>query len=234
MIAPGPLLAVVGLEAFYGSSHVLFGVSLVARRGEVVALLGRNGAGKSTTLRSIMGLTPPRSGRVVLDGRDITGWPPYRTCRAGLGFVPEDRRIFGDLTVAENLEVGRRPGPWTAEAVVELFPVLGERWRQRGGTLSGGEQQMLTIGRTLVGNPTLLLLDEPSEGLAPVTVRTLLERLLVLKGRGQTILLSEQNLAFAARLADRAYVLSQGQVRHQGPMAEVLDHEAVRRAYLMV
>ena len=187
MTPPGPLLAVEALQTYYGPSHVLFGVSLLAHRGEVVALLGRNGAGKSTTLRSIMGLTPPRSGRVTLDGQDITGWPPHRACRAGLGFVPEDRRIFGDLTVAENLEVGRRPGPWTVGAVVEFFPVLGDRWRQKGGTLSGGEQQMLTIARTLMGNPTLLLLDEPSEGLAPVVVRTLLERLLSLKARGQTI-----------------------------------------------
>ena len=233
MTRGGELLAVDGLQTYYGPSHVLFGVSLEARAGEVVALLGRNGAGKSTTMRSIMGLTPPRSGRVTFAGRNITGWPPHRACRAGLGFVPEDRRVFGDLTVAENLEVGARDGA-TPDRVHRFFPRLGELARRRAGSLSGGEQQMLAIARTLVGNPILLLLDEPSEGLAPVVVRALLERLLALKARGQTILLSEQNLVFAGRLADWAYVLAQGHVRHHGPMAEVLADQAVRRSYLMV
>jgi branched-chain amino acid transport system ATP-binding protein len=232
--AAGALLAVEGVDARYGLSHVLFGVSLAAGPGEVVALLGRNGAGKTTTLRAVMGLTPVSAGRVVFAGRDITNWPPHRVCQAGVGFVPEDRRVFADLTVTENLEVGRRPGPWTVDAVVDFFPVLRERRRQKGGTLSGGEQQMLTIARTLVGNPSLLLLDEPSEGLAPVVVRALLDRLLALKARGQTILLSEQNLAFATRLADRAYVLEQGHVRHQGRMEALMQDEGVRRAYLMV
>jgi branched-chain amino acid transport system ATP-binding protein len=238
--ATGALLEVEGLHAYYGLSHALFGVSLRARRGEVVALLGRNGAGKSTTLRSIMGLLPPRSGRVLLAGEDITGWPPHRVCRRGLGFVPEDRRIFADLTVRENLETGRRArrrepsgaAPWTHEALYEFFPVLGERREQKGGTLSGGEQQMLTIARTLMGNPEVLLLDEPSEGLAPVVVRTLLDRLLALRARGQTILLSEQNLRFATRLADRACVLEQGHVRYEGTIGELLADERVRRAYL--
>jgi branched-chain amino acid transport system ATP-binding protein len=217
---------------------VLFGVSIRAARGEVVALLGRNGAGKSTTLRSIMGLLPPRAGRVVLRGEEITGWPPHRACQRGLGFVPEDRRVFADLTVAENLEVGRRPGRggaagWTHERVYEFFPVLGERRGQRGGTLSGGEQQMLAIARTLMGSPEVLLLDEPSEGLAPVVVRTLLDRLLALRAEGQTILLSEQNVRFATRLADRAYVLEQGHVRYEGTIADLLGDERVRQAYLL-
>jgi branched-chain amino acid transport system ATP-binding protein len=223
------------LHAFYGLSHVLFGISLRAKHGEVVALLGRNGAGKSTALRSIMGLLPPRSGRVVFDGEDITGWPPHRISQRGLGFVAEDRRIFADLTVHENLEVGRRPGShWTHEAIYGFFPVLGERREQSGGTLSGGEQQMLAIARTLMGGPRLLLLDEPSEGLAPVVVRTLLERLLALKQQGQAILLSEQNLRFATRLADRAYILEQGHVRYAGTIAELTADEGVRQAYLMV
>lgn len=242
MIAAGPLLDVEAVHAYYGRSHVLFGVSLTARAGEVVALLGRNGAGKTTTLRSIMGLLPPRAGRVRFRGRDITGWPPYRIARLGVGLVPEDRRVFGDLTVEENLEVGRRPGrgagtpgrPWTRERLYEFFPVLGERRGQKAGTLSGGEQQMLTIARTLMGNPELLLLDEPSEGLAPVVVAALLDRLLALRAQGQTILLSEQNLRFATRLADRAYVLEQGHVRYAGTIAELLADRDVRQAYLMV
>src|SRR5262245_59013951 len=185
-----------------------------------------------------MGLLPPRAGRVRFRGRDITGWPPHRVCRLGVGFVPEDRRIFPDLTVRENLEVGRRPARdgagWTHEAIYGFFPVLGDRRNQKGGTLSGGEQQMLAIARTLMGNPAILLLDEPSEGLAPVVVRALLDRLVALKGRGQTILLSEQNLRFATRLADRAYILEQGHVRYEGTIAELMANESVRQAHLMV
>jgi branched-chain amino acid transport system ATP-binding protein len=236
----GAILAVEGLDAYYGLSHVLFGVTLEAAPGEVVALLGRNGAGKSTTLRSIMGLLPPRAGRVVFRGQDVTGWPPHRVCRLGVGFVPEDRRIFPDLTVGENLEVGRRAGrggdaaSWTPERLYDFFPVLGDRRRQKGGTLSGGEQQMLAIARTLMGNPEILLLDEPSEGLAPVVVRALLDRLAALKGRGQTILLSEQNLKFATRLADRAYILEQGHVRYSGTIVDLMANESIRRAHLMV
>jgi branched-chain amino acid transport system ATP-binding protein len=234
------ILEVEDLDAYYGLSHVLFGVSLEAAPGEVVALLGRNGAGKSTTLRSIMGLVPPRAGRVVFRGQEITGWPPHRVCRLGVGFVPEDRRIFPDLTVRENLEVGRRRArgddrtAWTEEGIYEFFPVLGDRREQKGGTLSGGEQQMLAIARTLMGNPEILLLDEPSEGLAPVVVQALLDRLAALKGRGQTILLSEQNLRFATRLADRAYILEQGHVRYAGTIADLMANEPVRRAHLMV
>jgi branched-chain amino acid transport system ATP-binding protein len=234
-----PILRLEGLHAAYGQSQVLFGVSLEAAAGEVVALLGRNGAGKSTTLRSIMGLLAPRAGRVIFRGEDITGWPPHRVCQRGVGWVPEDRRVFADLTVRENLEVGRRSRgdgspAWTEEAICEFFPVLGERRDQRAGTLSGGEQQMLTIARTLMGNPEVLLLDEPSEGLAPVVVRTVLDRLLALKARGQTIVLSEQNLRVATRLADRAYVLERGHVRYAGTIAALAADQGVRQAYLMV
>jgi branched-chain amino acid transport system ATP-binding protein len=221
---------------------VLYDVSLAASAGEVVALLGRNGAGKTTTLRSIMGLLPPRAGHVRVRGRDVTGWPPYRVCRLGVGFVPEDRRIFADLTVEENLEVGRRParqnGPggaaWTPESLYEFLPALAERRFQMAGTLSGGEQQMLTIARTLMGNPDVLLLDEPSEGLAPVVVRGLLDRLLALKARGQAMLLSEQNLRFATRLCDRAYVLEQGHVRYSGTIRDLEADERARQWYLLV
>jgi branched-chain amino acid transport system ATP-binding protein len=216
-------------------------VSFRAHAGEAVALLGRNGAGKSTTLRCVMGLLPPAGGRVLLAGRDVTGWAPHRLCRLGLGWVPEDRRVFGDLTVHENLEAGRRPraparagGRWTHERVYGFFPVLGDRRRQKAGTLSGGEQQMLAIARTLMGAPAVLLLDEPSEGLAPVVVRALLDRLAALRAAGQTIVLAEQNLRFATRLADRAYVLDQGRVRYEGTPAALLADEAVRRAHLLV
>ena len=196
-------LAVHDIHAAYGSSRVLFGVSLHVARGECVCLLGRNGVGKSTTMRAIMGLTPPFAGRVVWKGQDIAGWPSFRIARAGVGFVPEDRRIFAELSVRENLEVAARaaarPGPWDAEAVFELFPKLRELAGRRGGYLSGGEQQMLTIGRTLMGNPELLLLDEPSEGLAPIVVDSLLENVGRLKREGLTIVLAEQGVEFLAR-----------------------------------
>jgi branched-chain amino acid transport system ATP-binding protein len=219
------LLTVEGIDTAYGLSRVLFGISLDVAAGECVSLLGRNGVGKTTTMRSVMGLTPPARGRVVWQGRDITGWPPHRVARAGIGFVPEDRRIFAELSVRENLEVGaraaRRPGRWTIEAVGELFPVLRERRDQPGGFLSGGEQQMLTIARTLTGNPELLLLDEPSEGLAPLVVDTLRDKIAELKAQGLTILLAEQRVDFALALADRIYVLEKGVVRHSGAAAEL-------------
>ncbi|HEY1260314.1 MAG TPA: ABC transporter ATP-binding protein [Stellaceae bacterium] len=220
-----PLLAVEDIHTAYGLSRVLFGVSLDIAEGECVCLLGRNGVGKTTTMRSVMGLTPPSGGRIRWQGRDITGWAPHRVARAGIGFVPEDRRIFAELTVRENLEVGaqaaRRPGRWTIEAVGDLFPVLRERRDQRGGFLSGGEQQMLTIARTLMGNPVLLLLDEPSEGLAPLVVETLGEKIAELKAQGLTILLAEQGADFALALADRVYVLEKGAVRYSGAAAEL-------------
>ncbi len=226
-----PLLSVENIRTAYGLSQVLFGISLDVEQGECVCLLGRNGVGKSTTMRSIMGLTPPRSGRVVWRGRDVAGWAPYRIARAGIGFVPEDRRIFAELSVWENLDVAaraaRRPGRWTIDSVCELFPVLAERRDQRGGFLSGGEQQMLTIARALVGNPELLLLDEPSEGLAPLIVALLREKISELKAEGLTILLAEQGVAFSLALADRVYVLEKGAVRHSGPAAELREDSAL-------
>jgi branched-chain amino acid transport system ATP-binding protein len=220
-----PLLALEEVHAAYGLSRALFGISLEIEAGECVSLLGRNGVGKTTTMRAVMGLTPPGAGRVLWQGRDIAGWAPHKVARAGIGFVPEDRRIFAELTVRENLEVGaraaRRPGRWTIEAVGELFPILRERRDQRGGFLSGGEQQMLTIARTLMGNPELLLLDEPSEGLAPLVVEVLRDKIGELKAQGLTILLAEQRVDFALALADRVYVLEKGTVRFSGAAAEL-------------
>jgi len=233
------LLEVAGVDAYYGLSHILFDVSLRAARGEAVALLGRNGAGKSTTLKAIMGLVPPRAGRVVFRGEDLAGQPAHVICRKGIGFVPEDRRIFPDLTVRENLEVGRRParnGNWrrSVERAFELFPALRALAQRRGHSLSGGEQQMLAIARTLMGNPALLLLDEPSEGLAPVVVETMLEHILRLKQEGITILMSEQNLHFATRVSDRAYILEKGRIQYEGTMAALATNKETRRKYLMV
>lgn len=230
-----PLLSVQAIHTAYGLSRVLFGVSLEVAAGECVALLGRNGVGKTTTLRSIMGLAPPQRGRILWRGQDITGWPPYRVARAGLGFVPEDRRIFAELTVWENLDVARRGrdrGGWTVDRVFELFPKLRELSRRPGGYLSGGEQQMLTIARTLMGNPELLLLDEPSEGLAPLVVDHLGEQIGRLKAEGLTLLLAEQNVEFALSLADRVYVLEKGQVRFRGPASRLREDEALRHELL--
>ena len=234
------LLEVSHVDTYYGDSHVLFDLSLAVKAGEVVCLLGRNGAGKTTTVRTIIGLTPPRSGRVTLSGRDLAGLPPFRVARLGIGFVPEDRRVFPNLTVHENIEVARRPrpdgtpGPWSEERVFDLFPVLRERRRQLGGTLSGGEQQMLTIARTLMGNPEVLLLDEPSEGLAPLVVELLGRQLGRLKTSGLTIVLAEQNVRFVSDLGDRVYILEKGAVRYEGTMADFLADEPVRQAYLAV
>lgn len=226
------LLEVHDIHAAYGSSRVLFGISLTVARGECVCLLGRNGVGKTTTMRAIMGLTPPSSGRIVFDGTDITGLPPHRIARLGLGFVPENRRIFAELTVWENLDVAARAtgrsGHWTVEAVYGLFPKLSELANRQGGFLSGGEQQMLTIGRTLMGNPDLLLLDEPSEGLAPLVVESMLEQVSRLKREGLTILLAEQNVDFSLAIADRVYVLEKGAVRFAGAAAELRDNPRLR------
>lgn len=231
------VLQVEDIYTAYGLSQVLFGVSLEVGRGECVCLLGRNGVGKTTTMRSIIGLTPPRRGRVVWKGREVTGRPPYQIARAGIGFIPEDRRIFADLTVWENLDVasrGGRNGGWTVERVFSLFPKLRELVDRQGGFLSGGEQQMLTIARTLMGNPELLLLDEPSEGLAPLVVEMLEEQLRGLKAAGLTIMLTEQSVRFVSNLGDRVYILENGTVRYRGTMREFLDDEDVRRAYLAV
>jgi branched-chain amino acid transport system ATP-binding protein len=234
------LLEVRDIHTAYGLSRVLFGVSIEVNAGECVCLLGRNGVGKTTTMRSIMGLTAPTSGHVVWRGRDITGWPPHRVARAGIGFVPEDRRIFADLTVWENLDVATRGAPgdastvprWTIERVFELFPKLAELTDRNGGYLSGGEQQMLTIARTLMGNPALLLLDEPSEGLAPLVVDHLQEQIGRLKREGLTILLAEQNVEFSLALADRVYVLEKGALRFTGPAATLRDDQRRRHELL--
>jgi branched-chain amino acid transport system ATP-binding protein len=233
------MLEVIDLDAYYGLSHILFGVSVRAARGEVVALLGRNGAGKSTTLKAIMGLVPLASGQVVFRGEDLTGKPPHVICQKGIGFVPEDRRIFPDLTVRENLEVGRREvgnggSSWTPDRACELFPALKPLLRRRGDSLSGGEQQMLAIARTLMGNPDLLLLDEPSEGLAPLVVQRMAEQIRCLKREGMTILLSEQNLHFATRVSDRAYIIEKGRIQYEGTLADLTANEAIRRRHLMV
>ena len=236
MSHPAALLQARELHTAYGLSRVLFGVSIEVGAGECVCLLGRNGVGKSTTMRSIMGLTPPQSGRVVFKGTDITGWPPYRVARAGIGFVPEDRRIFADLTVWENLDVARRAaggnGGFTVERVFDLFPKLRELTGRNGGYLSGGEQQMLTIARTLMGNPELLLLDEPSEGLAPIVVDHLRDQIARLKADGLTILLAEQNTEFSLSLADRVYVLEKGSIRFSGSAARLRDDAALRQELL--
>ena len=232
------MLEVAGLNAFYGRAHILRDVSFTVPQGELTVLLGRNGAGKSTTFKSLMGLVRPQ-GTVRLAGVDVAGWETHRIARAGLGYVPEDRRVFSDLTVLENLSVGRqppRPGlqPWTPARLFALFPNLGPMQDRPGGRMSGGEQQMLTIARTLMGNPTVVLLDEPSEGLAPVIVEQMAAAILALKAEGVTILLAEQNLHFAARVADRAVVLETGRVAWTGTLAALREDEAVRRAYLAV
>lgn len=231
------ILSVEGLNSFYGRAHILFDVTLEARRGEVVALLGRNGAGKSTTMRSIMGLIANRSGRVRFAGHDISGRQPHEIARLGLGYVPEDRRIFTDLTVMENLEVGRQPrregAPhWTPDRLFALFPNLADMRGRPGGRMSGGEQQMLTIARTLMGNPSAILLDEPSEGLAPRITEMMAHAIVGLKTEGQTVVLSEQNLHFAALVSDRAYVMEKGRIRYEGAMAALRQDEEVRSAYL--
>ena len=230
------VLEVEGLRARYGPAEILFGVSLKLARGEVAALMGRNGAGKSTTLKAIMGLVPPRAGRVRFAGRDIAGLAAFRIARLGLGYVPEDRRIFTDLTVAENLEVGRRPAegrdPWTPERLFEVFPNLASMRNRRAAAMSGGEQQMLAIARTLMGNPAAVLLDEPSEGLAPVILELMADAVLRMKREGIAVLLSEQNFDFAAAVADRAYVIERGEIRYDGSMAALDADPALRAQHL--
>lgn len=230
------MLEVEGLRAGYGPAEILFGVSLRLARGEVAALMGRNGAGKSTTLKAIMGLVLPRAGRVRFAGRDIAGLAAFRIARLGLGYVPEDRRIFTDLTVAENLEVGRRPAegrdPWTPERLFEVFPNLASMRNRRAAAMSGGEQQMLAIARTLMGNPEAVLLDEPSEGLAPVILELMADAVLRMKRAGIAVLLSEQNFDFAAAVADRAYVIERGEIRYDGSMAALDADPALRAQHL--
>lgn len=245
MAAPSEtLLEARGLTAWYGAAQVLFGVDIDVRRGEVVALMGRNGAGKSTTLKALIGMLAKRKGNIRFLGHDLSKSEPHVAARLGLGFVPEDRRIFTDLTVMENLEVGRQPprqwadgsaAPvWTPESLFKLFPNLGEMPQRPGGRMSGGEQQMLTVARTLMGNPYLVLLDEPSEGVAPVIVEQMAHMTLALKAQGVSILLSEQNMHFAELVSDRAYVLEKGQIRYQASMVELAANDEVRRNYLSV
>jgi len=228
------MLDVDGVHTYYGESHVLHGVSLQVNAGEAVALLGRNGAGKTTVIRSIVGFTPPRAGRVVFDGRAIQGWPAYRIARAGLALVPQGRRIFAPLSVRENLTLGARAAGWTLDRVFDLFPRLRERAEQSGGTLSGGEQQMLAIARALLTNGRLLLLDEPSEGLAPIVVREIGSVVRRLKGERLSILLVEQNYHLALGVADRVYVMSKGQIVYEGTPESLEAREDVKRRYLGV
>ena len=237
-MADSPMLEVAGVNAFYGWAHILFDLSLTVGRGEVVVLLGRNGAGKSTTMKSIVGLVHPKSGTVAFQGAQIAGQPTHRIVHAGLGYVPEERRIFTDLTVAENLEVGRQPPregapEWTAESLFAIFPNLAEMQGRPAGQMSSGEQQMLTIARSLMGNPSLILLDEPSEGLAPVIVDQMAATIRELKARGLSILLSEQNLRFARMVSDRAYIVEKGRIRWEGTMAD-LDGDEEARQFLSV
>jgi branched-chain amino acid transport system ATP-binding protein len=237
-----PALTVEGLCGWYGAAQVLYDVAFTVGRGEVVTLMGRNGAGKSTTMKAVMGMLAKRSGTVRFNGRDISALKPFEIARVGVGFVPEDRRIFSDLTVLENLDIGRQPPQrfddgaqvpeWTPEAVFRLFPSLGELRHRLGGRMSGGEQQMLTIGRTLMGNPHILLLDEPSEGIAPLIVEEIADTIVELKKQGMSILLSEQNVQFAELVSDRAYMLEKGQIRWQGSMAALAENTEVQRSFL--
>jgi branched-chain amino acid transport system ATP-binding protein len=233
------ILEVNDIYTAYGLSQILFGVSLKVQEGEVISLLGRNGVGKTTTLRSIMGLTPPKSGSIKWRGEEIAGKPTHEISRLGIGFVPEDRRIFSDLTVWENLDVAIQPGRkeqnvWTLERVFDLFPALKPIQNRRGGYLSGGEQQMLTIARTLMSNPDLLLLDEPSEGLAPLVVHQLGEQIAKLRQEGMTILLCEQNQRFSLQLSDRLYILEKGTIKYEGTVQDFKKDEEIVRTYLAV
>jgi branched-chain amino acid transport system ATP-binding protein len=226
-------LEVNGIHTFYGLSHVLFGISLSVEERNLVCLLGRNGVGKTTTLRSIMGLTPPRSGLIKFKGEDLVGKRPHQIVRLGVSYVPSDRRVYHELTVRENLEVGERSrgiaSPWSAEKVYDLFPELQKLDARLGGYLSGGERQMLSIGRSLMGNPELLLLDEPTEGLAPLVIKKLEEQILTLKERGTGILLAEQNVKSALRISDRGYVMSKGKVVYEGSIENLkVDKEAMK------
>jgi len=231
------MLEVTGLHAAYGQAAILFDVGLQVGSHEVVALIGRNGAGKSTTLKSIAGLLAPKQGEIRFEGQQIGGLEPFMIARRGLGYVPEDRRIFKELTVLENLEVGRlrqRSGhaAWAPERLFELFPNLAERRFSRAGGLSGGEQQMLTIARTLMGNPKAILLDEPSEGLAPIIIDKIAETILDLRASGMAIVLCEQNMHFASAVAERVYIIEKGHIRHEGSMAGLLENEELCATYL--
>jgi len=229
------MLEVRGIHTYYGQSHILFDVSLALRKGEVVGLLGRNGAGKSTTMKSVCGMLHPREGRLLFEGEDVTGRKPFEMVRRGICYVPDDRRVFADLTVDDNLGiVHRRTGEWTRDRVYDLFPPLREIAGRRAGFLSGGEKAMLALGRALMSGPRLLLLDEPTEGLAPLIVRSLEEQILRLKEAGISMLLSEQNLKSSLKLIDRAYIIDNGRIRYHGTIKELQDNEEIRRLHLMI
>jgi branched-chain amino acid transport system ATP-binding protein len=234
------ILEVSGINTYYGTSHILFDVALHMKRGELVCLLGRNGSGKTTTLRSIMGLTAPKTGKVMFHGEDLRGRPSYYIAQRGIGYVPDNRLIFPDLTVQENLEMGRKNSehytgePWTVDKAYDIFPHLKKLEEHLGGHLSGGEQQMLTIARTLMGNPELILLDEPVEGLAPLIVKDFAEKLIMLKEMGVTILFSEQNIRFSLAIAERAYVINKGRIEYEGTIAELSSNEEIKQKYLMI
>jgi branched-chain amino acid transport system ATP-binding protein len=231
------ILEVKDIHTYYGTSHILFGITIEVNEGEAVCLLGRNGAGKTTTLKSIIGLTPPKKGKIFFQGQEVSGKAPFRVAQMGVGFVPDDRRIFPDLTVRQNILLGKRErdgGLWNLERIYAFFPVLERLQSHLGGHLSGGEQQMLTIARTLMTNPTLLLLDEPGEGLAPLVVRTMGEKLMEIKKLGVTMLICEHNVGLALSLSDRAYVMDKGTIRYQGTIEELKSNEEVRKKYLMV
>jgi branched-chain amino acid transport system ATP-binding protein len=228
------MIEVDRIHTYYDLSHILFGISLSVSKGEIVCLLGRNGAGKSTTMKSIMGLAPPREGTIRFKGETITGQKPYLLARKGIGYVPDDRRVFADLTVDDNLEISKRKGAWDKDRVYELFHVLEGIKSRRAGYLSGGEQQMLTIARALITNPEFLLLDEPSEGIAPLIVKEIENQILKLREAGISILLAEQNIRSALRLCNRGYIIDNGTIRYQGTNDELRENEEIRRRYLLI
>ncbi len=234
-----PILQVQGADVFYGASQILFGVDVAIERGQTMALLGRNGAGKSTTFKAIAGIAPPRRGQVILSGHVVSGKPPYRIAQAGIGYVPEDRQVFPEHTVDDNLVVGAKRGArgqtdWTAERIYEVFPILADMRTRMAGRLSGGEQQMLTIARTLMGNPDILLLDEPSEGLAPIIVHAIGALIRTLRGMDIAILLAEQNMHFCLDVATHATIIDKGQIVYCAPIAELRSNEAITHRYLAV
>ncbi|MEA3360573.1 MAG: ABC transporter ATP-binding protein [Thermodesulfobacteriota bacterium] len=232
------MLKVEEIHTYYGMSHILFGVSLNVSKGEIVCLLGRNGAGKSTTMRSIMGLTPPRQGKISFKGNAIAGKKPYQLARSGIGYVPDNRRVFADLTVKDNLEISERiisgENSWNVDSVYDFFPALRQIDSRKAGFLSGGEQQMLTIARALMTNPEFLLLDEPTEGLAPMIIEILEKQISVLRDKGLTVLLAEQNLNVSLNLSNRGYIIDNGVIRYHGSVEDLRDNEEIRKKYLLV
>jgi branched-chain amino acid transport system ATP-binding protein len=234
-----PLLRVEGAEVFYGASQILFGIELVVEKGQTMALLGRNGAGKSTTFKAIAGIAPPKRGRIILAGKPVTGQPPYRIAKAGIGYVPEDRQVFPEHTVDDNLTVGAKKGPcgedhWNTKRIYDVFPLLAGMKTRMAGRLSGGEQQMLTLARTLMGNPDIVLLDEPSEGLAPIIVQAIGELIRTLRNMGVTIILAEQNMHFCLGIATHAAIVDKGQIVYRATIDDLRNNEAIKQRYLAV